>query len=168
MRAQRRSVPAVAVILLALAILTMGCSSGKKGTTAKGGPSATPGVSSASTSPAGGNGGGSFCAALKGQLAGLSAAFPTDLSDVEQLKRYGRFVQSSNAALAAAAPPEIAADVRLVARVSGAAADSYIRGVQPTGADLAALRAADFRAAAGRLSAYGRTRCGINPSALPR
>jgi hypothetical protein len=160
---QRPIATAAGVVLLALALLAVGCGGGA------GGHSTTAATkkTSASGTTSGGAGAGEFCTTVKEQIKGIAAAAPKDASSKEQLKAYGRYTKASNAKVARAAPPEIAADLRVLARVSNAVADDYITGIQPTAATLGRLHSPEFQAAAKRVSQYAKAHCGLDASSLP-
>ncbi len=120
---------AAGVILLASALLAAGCGGGGKSTT-----TAKAGASARSSASAGGKdagGSGAFCATANNNLKGARAVIPRDPSDPGQLKRYGQYIKSADAAARNAAPPEIAADTRLTTRV-GATTVSFRYDATPS------------------------------------
>lgn len=160
---------AVATLLL-VGTLATGCGGGNAKATRKAAPapslsSSTMGTPSTTTTTGTSS---AFCAALRDQLAGLSAQFPTDFTDVQQIKRYGQYLKTTNAKLVTTAPPEIAADVRSQVQASNAVADYYVIGrLTPPAAVQNQLRSPQYRAAATRLSQFATTKCGIRPSPAP-
>ncbi len=150
-------------ILLALTILATGCGGSDQPTAAKS-PASVPSPSGPSSAKPGG-GEGDFCAAVKAQTDGFPAAFPKDFTNAAQLKVYGQFLKTTNAALTRTAPAEIADAARLQARVSNAAADFYINGNQPPPAVRAQVAAPEYLAAATKVTDYAKKHCGF--SGLP-
>jgi hypothetical protein len=138
-------------------VTACGSSSGSGSTSSSGG---------SSSQPAGG-GGGNFCAVVREQLAQLNKVFPKDFSAPDQLKAYGGYIEESNAKIVAAAPSEIRADVETQARISSAVAASYKNGVRPSSASLTQLRSPEYQAAAKKVAAYAKDKCGISPSVAP-
>lgn len=144
--------------LIAVGLLATACGSTDNSNKVSGsGSSATPQSAS--------GGGGDFCAVLRDELNGLSAAFPKDMSSADQLKVYGAYIEQTNAKLVAAAPAEIKDAIQTQARVSNAQAGSYKSGVNPPRELSAQLRTPEYQAAAQKVAAYAKDKCGISPSA---
>jgi len=143
--------------LIAIALVATACGSTDNANKASGGGSdATP--------QAGAGGAGDFCAVLRDELNGLNSAFPKDFGSADQLKAYGAYVEQSNAKLVATAPAEIKDAIQTQARVSNAQAASYKNGVKPPRELSAQLRTPEFQAAAQKVAAYAKDKCGISPS----
>ena len=166
MRIQPRRKTVAAATLLVFAVLATGCSSGNGAKPKpKAAPAPSPSVSPTAAATAAPISSSAFCVALRDQLTGLSAVFPRNFTDVQQIKRYGQYLKVTNAKLVQTAPPQIAADVRSQAQASNAAADYYAMGrVTPPAAVQNQLRSPQYRAAATRLAQYAATQCGIGPS----
>jgi hypothetical protein len=142
-----------------LALLVAGCGSTSG--------SATGGSSAPSSTPAAVDSSAAFCGVIRDQISGLNSTFPKDFSSADQLKAYGTYLEETNTRLLAAAPPEIHADVAAQVAVSNESAAAYKSGSLPPAAASAKLRAAEYRAAAAKVLAYAKDKCGISPSVAP-
>jgi len=124
---------------------------------------ASPATPRVATAPRGGD----FCAVVKAGVSDAMKVFPKDMGDPAQYAAYAAYVKGMNARMNATAPAEIRADVRTATKVSNAIVGSYNgKTITIPPAIRAQVQSPEFMAAAKRLGAYSKTRCGVDASSL--